>query len=385
MTFRAVRPEDYAEAAERLPWVQRAGAAFVLDRELAHRCSPRPTRGELRPDAVRARSNSSSSSTASGRPAARRTCATPCTPTSTCGFGSASSRTPYRGRGQGRACSTRSSAPRGHRPRRGFFDPDNFTFGTPLRRAALQAAIQAVPGVRAVERMRIRRRGWFDWRDFTEPAYQPGDNEVIRRRQQHAPAGARRRPAGHGGWRMSCDCDTSSSRPALAIPAGLTARPPAGRCAGLAPRDAGGARPRAGAGRLEPRASRTTSASCCSTGGRTSATSSASTTGRRTRRLPPHRAAAAVAAQARRAARLRSAPGRGVGRRATAALADGRQTITLVRGHRASDPTSFGAEPPQVFELGADALVASPEQPVAVARVVPTQLDPTHATAGRTA
>ena len=28
VTYRAVRPEDYAEAAERLPWVQRAGATF---------------------------------------------------------------------------------------------------------------------------------------------------------------------------------------------------------------------------------------------------------------------------------------------------------------------------------------------------------------------
>ncbi|MCP4757139.1 MAG: hypothetical protein GY866_40260, partial [Proteobacteria bacterium] len=28
LTYRAVRPEDYAEAAERLPWVQRAGAEF---------------------------------------------------------------------------------------------------------------------------------------------------------------------------------------------------------------------------------------------------------------------------------------------------------------------------------------------------------------------
>ena len=33
----------------------------------------------------------------------------------------------------------------------GFFDPDNFTFGMPLSRAALMAAIQGVPGVRAVE------------------------------------------------------------------------------------------------------------------------------------------------------------------------------------------------------------------------------------------
>ena len=28
VTYRAVRPEDYQEAAERLPWVQKAGASF---------------------------------------------------------------------------------------------------------------------------------------------------------------------------------------------------------------------------------------------------------------------------------------------------------------------------------------------------------------------
>ncbi|HMT11954.1 MAG TPA: putative baseplate assembly protein, partial [Ignavibacteria bacterium] len=28
ITHRAVRPEDYAEAAERLPWVQKAGGVF---------------------------------------------------------------------------------------------------------------------------------------------------------------------------------------------------------------------------------------------------------------------------------------------------------------------------------------------------------------------
>jgi hypothetical protein len=33
-----------------------------------------------------------------------------------------------------------------------FFHPDNFTFGTPLYRAALEAAVQDVPGVRAVVR-----------------------------------------------------------------------------------------------------------------------------------------------------------------------------------------------------------------------------------------
>jgi hypothetical protein len=62
----------------------------------------------------------------------------------------------------------------------GFFDPDHFSFGMPLSRAALIAAIQAVPGVRAVEAMRVRRRGWFDWRDFEEYALPVGMDEVVR-------------------------------------------------------------------------------------------------------------------------------------------------------------------------------------------------------------
>ena len=40
---------------------------------------------------------------------------------------------------------------RGVRPKTGFFSPDNWTFGNPLERARLEAAIQEVPGVKAVE------------------------------------------------------------------------------------------------------------------------------------------------------------------------------------------------------------------------------------------
>ncbi|WP_437779043.1 hypothetical protein [Sorangium sp. So ce1097] len=68
----------------------------------------------------------------------------------------------------------------GVRPTPGFFDPDNFTFGTTLDRSKLEAAIQRVPGVRAVEWMKIRRRGWFDWRAFKELFYRPAIDEVIR-------------------------------------------------------------------------------------------------------------------------------------------------------------------------------------------------------------
>jgi hypothetical protein len=65
-------------------------------------------------------------------------------------------------------------------PAPGFFDPDRFTFGTPLDRSELEAAVQRVPGVRAVENVRIRRRAVFDWRDFLELSYPPARDEVIR-------------------------------------------------------------------------------------------------------------------------------------------------------------------------------------------------------------
>jgi len=68
----------------------------------------------------------------------------------------------------------------GSRGSSGFFDPDNFTFGTPLSRGALMAAIQEVPGVRAVEKMRVRRRGHFEWRSFDEFVLRVASNEMVR-------------------------------------------------------------------------------------------------------------------------------------------------------------------------------------------------------------
>jgi hypothetical protein len=42
------------------------------------------------------------------------------------------------------------------------------------------AAIQDVPGVRAVEKIRVRRRGHFDWRDFNEFVLRVATNEMVR-------------------------------------------------------------------------------------------------------------------------------------------------------------------------------------------------------------
>lgn len=62
----------------------------------------------------------------------------------------------------------------------GFFSPDNFTFGDGLKRSVLEATIQSSPGVRAVMCMKIRRRGWHGWRILDEYEYKVADNEVIR-------------------------------------------------------------------------------------------------------------------------------------------------------------------------------------------------------------
>ncbi|HWP45161.1 MAG TPA: hypothetical protein VNO14_18105, partial [Blastocatellia bacterium] len=178
VTFRAVRPEDYAEIAERLPFVQRAGArfrwtgswlsAFVTADPLgSFQLSPEQ-RAELTGliDCVRQ----------AGREAFVRNprfvnldleiriCVEPFA---------------YAGQVKARVLEALLGR-RGVRPVKGFFHPDNFTFGTPLERAVLEATIQDVPGVRGVEQMRIRARGITDWRSFDELTFRIGHDQIIR-------------------------------------------------------------------------------------------------------------------------------------------------------------------------------------------------------------
>jgi hypothetical protein len=178
VTYRAVRPEDYAEAAERLPWVQRAAGTFrwtgswltafvTADPRDAATLSPE-RRSELTTQLDRFRQTGRDVYVLEPKYADLDLVIKICVAESS-----------YRGDvlesvllalfGRG-----------GVRPRSGFFDPDSFTFGTPLDRSELEAAIQAVPGVKAVEHMAIRRRGWFDWRLFSSLLYTPGADEVIR-------------------------------------------------------------------------------------------------------------------------------------------------------------------------------------------------------------
>jgi hypothetical protein len=178
ITFRAVRPEDYAEIAERLPWVQRAGArlrwtgswlsAFVtVDPLGSFELSPEHrTELENLMDCVRQ----------AGREVFVRNPrfvnidleVTICVE-------------PFAYAGQVKVGVVDALVGRkGVRPTKGFFDPDHFTFGTRLRRAALEATIQDVAGVRSVETMCIRARGLTTLREFDELTFTVGDNQIIR-------------------------------------------------------------------------------------------------------------------------------------------------------------------------------------------------------------
>ncbi len=175
MTYRAVQPADFEDIAERLPWVQQAGAAvrwtgswptvFVTPDVRDTVGLPRALRRELAQLIDRVRQAGREAKVMEPRYAdidlEIRLCVAP---------------NAYCGEVKRAALAALFGLHGGE----GFFDPDNFRFGQPLSRAALIATLQAVPGVRAVEAMRVRRRGGFDWRAFIEYALNVGVNELVR-------------------------------------------------------------------------------------------------------------------------------------------------------------------------------------------------------------
>ena len=68
----------------------------------------------------------------------------------------------------------------GARSINGFFDPDNFTFGSPLRRGALEAAITAVDGVEAVMGIDIRIHGVTEFESLDALNFEVAADELIR-------------------------------------------------------------------------------------------------------------------------------------------------------------------------------------------------------------
>jgi hypothetical protein len=162
VTYRAVRTEDYAEALTRLDWVQAAGAVSRWTGSwLSIVATPDPRdavaltdawRTEAREQLDRFRQAGRDVILGEPRYADLDLDLTVCV-----------ERSSYRGEVVRRVQLALLGDP--ERPAAPyFFDPDRFVFGTPLNRAALEAAVQAVPGVREVEGGTYRRRGHFGWR-----------------------------------------------------------------------------------------------------------------------------------------------------------------------------------------------------------------------------
>ena len=178
ITYRAVRPEDYAEAAERLPWVQKAGAAFrwtgswltafvTPDPKNAVQLTD-PWRNELLGQLNRFRQAGREAFTMDPQYADLDLEIKVCVKTDS-----------YPGEVKERIL-IRLFGKKGVNPVKGFFAPDRFTFGGFLERSALEAEIQSVSGVKAVEQISYRRRGVFDWQPFNEYFYDPGQSNIIR-------------------------------------------------------------------------------------------------------------------------------------------------------------------------------------------------------------
>ena len=177
ITYRAVRPEDFEEAAERLSWVQRAGAKFrwTGSWSTAFVTADAKTVSLLPDDYQRALGVHLDRFRMAGREvhvlaphyADLDLVITICVQPTSYPVDVVAAVT--------RALIGKNGVVR----EIGFFDPDNFTFGTTLDRSELEARIQNVPGVRAVKKITIARRGKFVER-LLESFYAPGKDEVIR-------------------------------------------------------------------------------------------------------------------------------------------------------------------------------------------------------------
>lgn len=178
ITYRAVRPEDYAEAAERLPWVQKAGSAFRWTGSwLTAFVTPDPKGTVYLEDKKRIDlTNQLNRFRQAGREVnvMDPEYASIDLEIEICVAADA-----YAGQVKERVMMALMGK-KGLRPQEGYFSPDRFTFGTFLERSTLEAAIQDVPGVKAIEKIYFRRRGWFQKRLFAELSYDPGKNTIIR-------------------------------------------------------------------------------------------------------------------------------------------------------------------------------------------------------------
>ena len=176
VAFRAVKEADYREAAERLSWVQQAGAKMRWTGSWLSVFATADPLGELTLSA--ARQAQLGAHLDAFRQAGREVHVRPPR------YGNIDLDigvcvAPGYDRGTVKVRILEALFG-GCNPTDFFFSPDRFTFGTPLWRSALEAAIHSVVGVRAVGDISIRRRGVFDWK-VMETSYEPlADDEILR-------------------------------------------------------------------------------------------------------------------------------------------------------------------------------------------------------------
>jgi len=169
--FRAVRSEDYARAAETLPWVSKAGARFRWTGSWLTAfttADPRATEEVTIEEQIelidllnRYRLAGYESYILPPRFVSLDLQLTVCARSEA-----------FRGdveQGLREALSTTR-----------FFRPDAFTFGTPLERSALEAAVQLAPGVGGVLSTRFRRRGGAAAFADLPDRLAVGRNEIVR-------------------------------------------------------------------------------------------------------------------------------------------------------------------------------------------------------------
>jgi hypothetical protein len=174
----AVLAEDYAMMAERLEWVQRAGASFRWTGSwLSAFVTPDPRdEAELAEDKRRELVNHLDRYRQTGKEVHVMkpvyadidleidVCVAP-------GF--------YKGDVEERVFEKLFGKGKSRRTE-GYFSPDHYTFGNLLDRTTLEAAIQSVPGVNAVMKILYGRRGFFPVKEFIDAIYDPGIDTIIR-------------------------------------------------------------------------------------------------------------------------------------------------------------------------------------------------------------
>jgi hypothetical protein len=176
--FRAVRPEDYEEAAETLPWVQKAGTSFRWTGSWATVFTAVDPRGteqialdeEIQLVELLNRRRLAGYESYAPNPnylpidLKIELCAQP-------GW--------LDGDVEAGVLDRLGSATRPD-DAAGFFFADRFSFGSPLYRSRLEAAIQAVPGVLGVKSILYRQRGTFTGFEDLPEVLTPAPTQILR-------------------------------------------------------------------------------------------------------------------------------------------------------------------------------------------------------------